>query len=927
MAINGDQSDAKLSKRGGFLVLLLVLGGALAVLCHQGFAPNQVLFANDVSLGAMKDSAARLPSTFAGHWDNLEFLGGATPSSSPSVTALLQTVLTPEMFMKIYAPLTMLFLGLGAWLFFRQLGFAPGVCVVGGLAAGLNMHFFSNACWGLGQWDISGAMMFVSLAVLVSPNVKPLWVKAALSGLAIGMTVMEGFDVGAILSIYVGIFIVFYMLTNATDPVKAAPKTIGTGVVVVLFALLISASTIYTLIGSTFTESASTGKSDSDKREHWIFLTTYSFPKMETLRLIIPGLYGYRLQEFMTDTNKSSAYWGTIAEDWRVSELDSSSDSERAQGIAELGVSNPEAKKVLMGPDTPTREELMDNIKGQLSRRHTGSGDYTGELVCLLAFFGLFNTWRKENSPFSKSDKEAVWFWSIAALISLLASWGRYGSVYQFIAPLPFLRNIRNPIKFLHPMNISLMILAGYGMEALYRRYMKGAANRIGSLPRYLINWWQETDSFDKKWVLGTLAALVAAIASWLMMDSSSKDLIHHLEHSGFADDLAPQIAAFSIHEVFLFAVFFGLSIVVIILTLSGLFSGKRSVWAWVLLGAIMIVDIGRSDLPWVRYFDYQEKYSMNPVVDYLRRDPFQHRVVSARRSPVQPIYDLTSEQSFGAVCHFWLENDYMANDIQALELDQMPRMPEYERNFIGDFSPKSQQDITTTARMWRLTNTRYILADANLVDALNQVVDPPGSFRTVMRFNLALKPGIVQPEDAGDLTAETNANGHLALIEYTQALPRAKLFANWQSADDHTALQALDSAEFDPAKVVLLATNTPVAEKPALADTDSGTVTITDYHPKHITLQADAKTPAVLMLNERIGDHWNVWVDDKPANVLRCDYIMRGVFVPQGQHKIEFRFQPPIKFLYVSSAAFAVGILLTGYVLYGRVKAPPPEA
>ena len=249
------------------------------------------------------------------------------------------------------------------------------------------------------------------------------------------------------------------------------------------------------------------------------------------------------------------------------------------------------------------------------------------------------------------------------------------------------------------------------------------------------------------------------------------------------------------------------------------------------------------------------------------------------------------------------------------------PRLLPLAVLFLGDFSPRTQQDLTSTARMWRLTNTRYILADANLTPVLNQVIDPPNSFRDVMRVDLTTKPGVTQIEDAGDLTVVSNENGHIALIEYTDALPRAKLFSNWQVVDDTTALQKLAALDFDPGKTLLVATNTPVGQSPTQPEADPGTVTISNYHSKYIKLQADAKTPAVLLFNERIGEHWNVWVDAKPSAILRCNYIMRGVFVPQGQHTVEFRYQPPLSWLYVSGSALALGVVLAGYVAFSRSR------
>src|SRR5262249_53397881 len=137
-----------------------------------------------------------------------------------------------------------------AWLLLRQFGFASMTSILGGLAAGLNMHFFSAACWGLGTWNICCAMIFLALAAMVSPGIRQTWIKAALAGLAIGMSVMEGFDSGAILSVFAGVFLLFWCLISESNPVKGAVKGAGMGVVLVLFSVLIAASTLSTLVGT-----------------------------------------------------------------------------------------------------------------------------------------------------------------------------------------------------------------------------------------------------------------------------------------------------------------------------------------------------------------------------------------------------------------------------------------------------------------------------------------------------------------------------------------------------------------------------------------------------------------------------------------------------------------------------------------------------
>jgi hypothetical protein len=714
-------------------------------------------------------------------------------------------------------------------------------------------------------------------------------------------------------------------------PPRRVGQTLLVGGLVVVSAVLISLSTIYTLVVTQISGTTSGGQSESDKEARWQFTTQWSIPKLESLRVIIPGLFGYRMQEFTTSTNKAGSYWGKIAEDPRIEDLESSDPQVRSNAVVALGISpQPELQAIFASPDLMARAGYLEQIKSQVQRRHTGNGEYAGILVCLLAAFGLANAGRKAGSPYSAEERRAVWFWGGAALFSLLAAWGRYSFVYPVIYHLPFLTNIRSPMKFMHPLNISLIILSGYGLETLYRRHLTQPPPRPGSRPQSKLNWWQKASRFEKKWVIASGLVLIAAVAAFFMVQSSQPDITHYLEHNGFDDaDLAGQIAGFCTGEVGLFVIYLALSAGLVIVILSGALAGQRAIWAWAFLSAIMICDLYRADAPWIRYYNYKEKYSSNPVVEILRQKPWEHRVVS-RTSPIGP-YDLSTDPNFGGLNHWWLENDFPFNDIQSLEIDQAPRMPVLDGSYLGNFLVRSRTDPSPATRLWQLTNTRYILADPSMELALNQFGEPKNSFRTVLRMDMAIKPGVTQFEDAGDMTVKTNSQGALALLEFTRALPRAKLFGHWQVMEDAAALQTLASPRFNPEKTVLVARDTPVSQAPGQPDADPGTVEISQYESKDLVLQADAKTPAVLLLNDHTGDFWNVWVDQKPGSVLRCNDIMQGVFVPPGRHTIEFRYQPPQTMLRVSLSAFALGILLGGYVFVAhfvrRPQAPSPAA
>ena len=242
------------------MLLLALLGGALAVVCNQAFKTHYIMWANDTQYGPLMASANRLPDTFSGDWLDYWWIGMEIPSSSPTLATILAMVISPGMFLKIFTPATMLLLGFSAWVLFRQLKFAPIVCVLGGLAAGLNMHCFSTACWGLGTWNIAIAMIFLALAALVTDSIRQTWIKAALAGLAVGMSVMEGFDSGAIMSVYVGVFTAFFCWVTESTVRKKMIKIVWVEMLVVLVAVLIAFSTLCTLVGTQIVGIAGAGQ-------------------------------------------------------------------------------------------------------------------------------------------------------------------------------------------------------------------------------------------------------------------------------------------------------------------------------------------------------------------------------------------------------------------------------------------------------------------------------------------------------------------------------------------------------------------------------------------------------------------------------------------------------------------------------------------
>jgi hypothetical protein len=927
------------SKRSSIWLMLLLIFIVLSVLFRYNYLPGFTLASNDGPIGTLKSDSHKLPEEFFGGWQDLNSVG-IREGTWPSLTYGLLCTLKPILYSKLYAPIGLFLLGLAAFSFFRAMKFTPAACIIGGLAAMLNSGFFSVACWGVVAHTNTIAITFFAMAALVSAqnasSAIQRWIRIALAGLAVGMGVAEGADVGAIFSVYVAIFAMFQAWNSEG---KVVPK-LGIGAVrvavVALFALFLAAQPISALVATAITGVAGTKQDEKTKQERWIFSTQTSLPKSEALCLIIPGLFGYRMDtprdmSAFENSYQNGVYWGQAG---RSPEWDVAMDEWIKSG------------KQGQPPDA-----------AHYGMRYTGGGNYTGVLVVLVALWAVLQSFQKGKSVFSLTQRRWIWFWIAAAICSLLLAFGRYAPFYWFFFKLPYVSAIRNPSKFTHAVNLTLVVLFGFGVHGLCRRYLETAAIGASSFTAHLKNWWSKVSGFDRKWVIGCAMALTVSVIGWLVYASSRQSLESFIQLVGYPSEMAKGIAGFSIGEVGWFILFLFLAAASVTIISSGWFAGRRAKLGAMLLGLVLVVDLGRANQPWIIVWDYEQRYQSNPILDFLREKPYEHRVARLPEylPSLIPAFRLPQGDKIANAENFfqrevytieWAQHVILYYNIQSLDIVQMRSMPEDIKSYLEAFQPRpfpprSQEEFQhfvgdlsrMPAREWELSNTRYLLGTAPLVDLLNGLFDPQKHrFRIVERFDMLPKPGITNPTKIAEETAVPSTNGMYAIFEFTGALPRAKLYSNWEvNTNGESTLKRLTSAEFDPAKLVLV--TEPVSASPSTTATNenAGTVEFASYDPNHIVLKANATAPSMLLLNDRYDPNWKVTVDGKPATLLHCNYIMRGVQLTPGAHTIDFRFAPPVNLFYVSLAAIVLGIGLLGFLAAtsrrGEEIATPPAA
>src|SRR5487761_2176589 len=390
---------AKPAPKSSRWTLPLLLFAVLAVLFWRSFIPSFVHFSNDGPLGMQNAAWMHLPEAIFGQWYDLNSIGSSAGAFSPSITSAIRWLLGPVGYAKFLAPVALWILGVGAWFFFRQMKFSPLAAVLGGLAAALNSAFFSTACWGVASQQIAIGMDFFAL----------------------GLNVMEAADIGAIFSLFIAAFVFFRALNEGNAP---ALQKIGSGIlrtaVVAVFAGLIALQTVTALIGSSITGITGTGQDAETKEHHWDWATQWSLPKAETLSIIIPGLFGYKMDTpnnmmpALQDAYKGGQYWGGVGRDPAIDRYFASG----RQGQQPPGF-----------------------------MRYTGGGVYAGILVALIAAWVIAQSFRRQNSVFSEWQKRFIWFWAGVLVVSL-----------------PYASTIRNPAKFILVFSWAIVILFGCGV-------------------------------------------------------------------------------------------------------------------------------------------------------------------------------------------------------------------------------------------------------------------------------------------------------------------------------------------------------------------------------------------------------------------------------------------------------------------------------
>ena len=156
------------------------------------------------------------------------------------------------------------------------------------------------------------------------------------------------------------------------------------------------------------------------------------------------------------------------------------------------------------------------------------------------------------------------------------------------------------------------------------------------------------------------------------------------------------------------------------------------------------------------------------------------------------------------------------------------------------------------------------------------------------------------------------DANNKQRLMRNQNAMGNAWFVAETLGANNaDEEIAALDN--IDPRKTAVIDKRFALAEElnPTRVAADSAAaIKLTDYSPNRLKYRSVTGTRRLAVFSEiYYPKGWHAYIDGKETPILRANYVLRAIEIPEGEHEIEFKFAP-------QSYAMTEKAAIAGYVL-----------
>jgi len=453
----------------------------------------------------------------------------------------------------------------------------------------------------------------------------------------------------------------------------------------------------------------------------------------------------------------------------------------------------------------------------------TSSSFYIGIVALVFAIIALIY-----------SRNRIVWFCVALSAIAFLMSLGKHFlPFYQLLFNLlPGFNKFRTPSLIVLLIQIAMIIMAAYGIQAVISGKMGGGKSGIPLHRRFLI----------MAAVCGGLLIVFLVLKGILYGGLSSFMFVKEGETAQYKVQMLAQLQHLRFnmfHRDLLVALLLtGLVFLFISFRLKG---SLPSTGFLALLAVLTVVDL------WIvshKFFTphppstLEEPLRETAAMSFVKRDPTLFRVL--------PLGEL------------FQDNTWMANGIESVGGYQGAKVRRFQDllDYVLYKGPDPQFPLHH--KLVNLLNAKYLISKGRL---------PEGQYHAVFA---------------------DNATGEV-VSENSQALRRA-FFADtvWVRNSRQDAIHALNDPNWDPATVAIVEQSIPW--EPGQGERS---VEITSYRVEEVVLRANVSRPSLLVLADtNYPGNWHAEIDGRSTPIYMTDYLLRSVIVPPGEHTIRYYFR-----------------------------------
>lgn len=439
------------------------------------------------------------------------------------------------------------------------------------------------------------------------------------------------------------------------------------------------------------------------------------------------------------------------------------------------------------------------------------------------------------------------WWIVIVSILSLFLSWGSHFMWFSelFFKYVPLYNKFRTVSMILVILQITIPLLAILGLNEIL---FKGETMALTPEMRKARNKKLTQKTIIAAAITGGIC-LLFAIFPRLAGDFSSPadEALRNVPE--LVDALVQDRKALLVHDAWTSLVYILIAFIVILLTIKG--KMKTNVSVLILIAAV-VVNMWTVDKR------------------YLNKSHFMKE---------KQIENQFAERPVDKIIHQDTDSDYRVLDLSVNTFNDA--MTSYHHKTIGGYSPVKLQ------RYQDMIDHHIQQEMTQLVKDLNTAIMSEASDINALGESLGYYPVLAMLN-----TRYIIINGESAPLLYDKALGNA-----WFVSESKTASTAKEEMTYfssiDPASQAIVYDDAEAAGTVREYDSE-GVVTLDHYSPNRLDYTAYSTNGGLAVFSEiYYPAGWKAYVDGEEQEILRVNYILRGLNLDKGSHDVTFVYDP----------------------------------